>query len=180
MTRFTPTTLAGPDLTLRPLGPQDVDAVVAACADPQTQRWTSVPQPYERRHAQDFIEVAAPRALEENTGIVFALDDGSGLVGCLDLKNTDWTTRCTEVGYWVAPAARGRGLASAATRLLAEWAIRARLIERVELRAAPGNAASLAVAARAGFRREGVARNAGVVKGGRVDLVVFSLVSGDL
>ena len=75
------TVLAGPDLTLRPLGPQDVDAVVAACADPQTQRWTSVPQPYERRHAQDFIEVAAPRALVTTRHPFGARGDGAGRRG---------------------------------------------------------------------------------------------------
>ncbi len=52
--------------------------------------------------------------------------------------------------------------------------------ERVELRAATGNLAAQRVAEKAGFQREGLARNAGFVPAGRVDLVVYSLVPADL
>ncbi|GLY97984.1 GNAT family protein [Actinoplanes sp. NBRC 103695] len=54
------------------------------------------------------------------------------------------------------------------------------LFERVELRIAPGDTASQRLAAKAGFVREGVARNAGFIHGGRVDLVIHSLVRADL
>ena len=53
-------------------------------------------------------------------------------------------------------------------------------VERLELRAATGNLASQRVAEKAGFTREGVLRNAGYVNDGRVDMVVYSLVRGDL
>ena len=60
------------------------------------------------------------------------------------------------------------------------WALREQGFERVELRAATGNLASQRVAEKAGFVREGVARNAGHVHDGRVDLVVYSLTRADL
>jgi len=85
-----------------------------------------------------------------------------------------------EVGYWVAPWARGRGVAAQATRVLCEWAIRDHGFERVQLFAATGNAASQRVAEEAGFVREGVARNACCVPDGRADMVLFSLVPEDL
>jgi len=53
-------------------------------------------------------------------------------------------------------------------------------LHRVVIRVAPGNTASIRVAEKAGFIREGVARNAGAVHDGRVDLVVFSLIRPDL
>ena len=48
------------------------------------------------------------------------------------------------------------------------------------LRAATDNVPSQRVAEKAGFTREGIARNAGVTNAGRVDLVVFSLIPADV
>ena len=64
--------------------------------------------------------------------------------------------------------------------MLAQWVLREQGLERVELRAAPGNIGSQRAAERAGFTREGVLRNAGHVHEGRVDLIVYSLVRADL
>ena len=86
--------------------------------------------------------------------------------------------RC-EIGYWVAPWARGDGLAVEAVQAIARWLLE-QGFERMVLRAAPGNAASLRMAEKAAFTREGVARNAGLTNSGRVDLVVFSLIRTDL
>jgi RimJ/RimL family protein N-acetyltransferase len=102
------------------------------------------------------------------------------LAGAIDLKKTDWSALTTEVGYWSAPWVRGRGVTTTAVRLLASWALTDQGLERVELLAATGNEASSRVADKAGFQREGIARNAGVTHGGRVDLTVWSLVPADL
>jgi len=48
------------------------------------------------------------------------------------------------------------------------------------LNSAAANHAALRVAKKAGFHREGVARAAGYVHGGRVDLVILSLIQEDL
>ncbi len=69
---------------------------------------------------------------------------------------------------------------TAAVSLLARWVLAEQGFQRLQLRAATGNTASQREAEKSGFRREGVARNAGFVHGGLVDLVVCSLVPGDL
>src|SRR5665811_1884200 len=176
---FHETTLTAGDLTLRPLTESDVDDVTEACQDADTLRWLPIPRPYTRANAEWFIGTFAPALRESGEGIVFAIQSAGRLVGVIDLKHVNWVYRVAEVGYWVAPWARGRGVASRATVALSEWAICGHGFERVELFAATGNIASQRAAEKAGFVREGVARNAGYVHDGRVDLVLFSLVPGD-
>jgi RimJ/RimL family protein N-acetyltransferase len=103
------------------------------------------------------------------------------LVASIDLKRTDWAAGVTEIGYWTtSPFARGTGVMTEATQTLARWVLELIGFARVELRIATGNAASIRVAEKAGFGREGVARSAGYFHAGRVDLVIYSLIRADL
>ena len=177
---FPETTLAAEDLILRPFTAADADDVTQACQDAETLRWLPLPRPYTRANAEWFIGTFGPSQRESGAGIVFAIESAGRLAGAIDLKQVNWAARVAEVGYWVAPWARGRGIAPQATRALSEWAIRDHGFERVQLFAAVGNAASQRVAEKAGFVREGVARNACCVPEGRADMVLFSLVPDDL
>jgi ribosomal-protein-serine acetyltransferase len=102
------------------------------------------------------------------------------LCGVIDLKKTDWRVGESEIGYWGAPWARGRGLAGKASQVLADWALCEQGMARVVIRCATENIPSQKAAVSAGFSHEGVARSAGIVHSGRVDLAVFSKVSSDL
>ena len=174
------TTLTLGELILRPFTMADADDVTEACQDAETLRWLPLPRPYTRANAEWFIGTFGPSQRESGAGIVFAIESAGRLAGAIDLKHVNWAAKVAEVGYWVAPWARGRGVASQATRALSQWAIREQGFERVELFAATGNAASQRVAEKAGFVREGVSRNAGCVNDRRADLVVFALVRQDL
>ena len=61
-----------------------------------------------------------------------------------------------EVGYRVEPRYRGQGVATEVVRALLDWAAREHGIERFRAAVAPGNAASLAIISRLGFRQTGV------------------------
>ncbi|GAA2086896.1 GNAT family N-acetyltransferase [Kitasatospora saccharophila] len=179
---FPETVLRTDRLLLRPFTAEDVEDTRAACSDELTQQWLPLPRPYSTEHAASWCTDVSHRLRTSGDGVHFAITDlGSGrLLGTVGLKKTDWPARVSEVGYWSAPWARGRGVMTEATRTLGEWLLGEQGFQRLQLFAATGNTASRRVAEKAGFHKEGVLRNAGHVHDGRVDLVVFSLVPDDL
>jgi RimJ/RimL family protein N-acetyltransferase len=70
-------------------------------------------------------------------------------------------------------------VATRAVRLLSGWALRELRLPRVQLLADVDNVASQRVAEKAGFRREGVLRQALEIKGRRSDCVMYSLLQGE-
>jgi RimJ/RimL family protein N-acetyltransferase len=170
--------LAGELVLLRPLEPPDVEAVFAACQDPEIARWTTIPQPYRREHAVGFVadSIAAWQAGRDPT---FAIVDraAAAVVGCIGLRGE---SHGFEIGYWMAPAGRGRGLTSEAVRLVSHWALRELAAERIGLLVYAGNEASARVAQRAGYRREGLLRRYAMQRGVARDCIVHSLIRDDL
>nr|WP_202553242.1 GNAT family N-acetyltransferase [Streptomyces sp. SID4936] len=179
---FPETVLHSRRLVLRAFDTGDIPDTRASCSDALTQRWLPLPQPYTLDDATAWCTTTAHAMRDSGDGIQFAITDASTkrLMGQVGLKKTDWRARVSEVGYWVSPWARGRGIAAEATRMLAHWLLTNQHFQRMELRAATENTASQAVALKAGFHREGTLRNAGFVHGAQVDLVLFSLLPGDL
>ena len=180
---FNDTTLTSRRLLLRPFGRSDIAETHLACADELTQRWLpALPRPYTAADAERWCTVAAHLIRTSGQGIQFAVTDldARRLLGAVGLNRTDWRTRTSEVGYWVAPWARGTGIAAEAARALAAWALNDQQFGRLELRADARNAASCKTADRAGFHREGVLRSAGVGRGRRYDMVLYSLLPADL
>jgi RimJ/RimL family protein N-acetyltransferase len=171
--------LPGEHVRLRPWRADDAGAVFAACQDPQIQRWTQVPVPYRREDAEGFVGPFATQTWAEG-GALFAVEPAGGgeLVGSMGLHHLDQGLGA--VGYWTAPAARGRGLTAEALRVLSRWAVDALGATRLEALVLVGNEASLRVAARAGYRVEGVLRRRFAHRGERVDVVMTALLDTDL
>ncbi|MFC3577955.1 GNAT family N-acetyltransferase [Streptomyces yaanensis] len=174
-----PVTLTTERLLLRTVGPQDTDAVYEAAQDPDIQRWTTVPSPYLREHAEAFVAQIVPDGWADASMFTFGFFLPSGeLVGMLGL--TMRSLGVAEVGFWTAKQHRGNGYTTEATLAVSRWAFTRLSIDRVEWRAEVGNAGSRAVAERAGFTVEGTLRSAINNKGVRRDCWVGSLLPSDL
>jgi len=163
------------DLLLRPPTEADVPAVTAACQDEELARFLPrFPSPYRDQDARDWIT-------SRNTGDSsrdFLIVDAAGgdLLGAIGVRLGETGA----IGYWIAAEARGRGIATRATRLLARWALTEGGVQRLELTTDPANVASQRVAEKAGFTREGVLRAHTAFPEGRRDSVMFSLLPADL
>ncbi|MGW0791818.1 GNAT family N-acetyltransferase [Streptomyces sp. NPDC002911] len=176
-----PTTLTTERLLMRPFAPEDAQAVYTACQDPDIQRWTVVPSPYTRADAKLFTEELSPTGWQDDTMYNFAvlLRDGGQLVGALGVNRRN-LPGTYEVGFWAARKHRGSGFTTEAVLAAARWAFTALAADRLEWRAEIGNAASRAVALRAGFRMEGEQRSALFNKGTRHDTWTGALLPADL
>ena len=165
------------ETTLRPWRDSDLQALVAACQDPEISRWTRVPQPYGETDARAYL-LQRYDLVYEGRAAPFAIvaTDGGALAGSIALIRIEWEHRRAEVGYWLAAAARGRGHATRAVRLICEWGARALGLERMDLLAATGNRASQQVAERAGFTREAVLRSYMNFAAERQDMVAYGLL----
>jgi RimJ/RimL family protein N-acetyltransferase len=84
-----------------------------------------------------------------------------------------------ELGVWLAPEAVGRGLITAASTVMIDWALRVRGMNRVEWRCAAANERSSAVARRLGMTSEGVLREAFPLGGVRHDVEVWAVLASE-
>ena len=137
---------------LRPPRRSDVDAITAAVQDPDIPAFTMVPTPYAVEDAIAYVErTAASWRAGSAAGFVIANRATGELLG-----------------------ARGRGVASRALGLVADWTLETVGLARLEALVFVENERSHRVAVRAGFERGPVARARIEHHGRRRDVIVWS------
>lgn len=134
-------------VSLRQPHVDDIDWITHACQDQEIQRWTTVPRPYLRANAQEFIVQAQSQTAH------FAIIDretnrGIGMIG---IHSIDQATGEANAGYWVAPWARRQGVATQALQQLAQHAKTLEPAKTLTLKISPANFASRGTAAKCGF-----------------------------
>jgi RimJ/RimL family protein N-acetyltransferase len=169
-------------LLLRMPTEADIEPTAELFDDELSRQWLSAPQPYTIEHARAWCTQNAPNLRTGGDGVNWSVVDlaTGDFVGGIGVARTHWLRRSTEIGYGMRAQARGRGYAAEAARAVAEWVLLKQSFHRVELFAAVGNVRSHRVAEKAGFVREGVARNSGFTHHGQVDMVQFSMIPADL
>ncbi|MFS0852689.1 GNAT family N-acetyltransferase [Microbacterium sp. 179-I 3D4 NHS] len=160
--------------------PEDIDQITEACQDPEIPRWTTVPSPYTRDSAREFVELTA-RRWADGSHATWSMHADGAVVGSIGLHHvTDHPSGAqAELGYWVAGAARGRGYVVEAGRAVLDWAFAERGLVRVDWRAVVGNVPSARAARALGFRYEGLQRQVLVSPRGRDDGWVGGLLATD-
>ena len=164
--------LRGDGVVLRAWHRADGPPLVALLDDDdEIRRWLPIiPQPYTLADAEEYI--AGTRvATTDGTAVRLAVVADGHLAGSVDLRLG--TVRTAQIGYWVAAGFRGRGLATAATRLLCDFGFKRLDLDRIELNAEVANTASRRVAERAGFELEGVRRAWQIVHGAPTDFALY-------
>lgn len=168
-----------PVIRLEPLDHRWVAALTALTADPDVLRFTRVPEPPPSDFAHRWIDRYVIGRRARTCDGFAALDEDGAFLGLALAPAIDCDAGEVELGYIVAPSARGRGVATEMLRQLTRWAfaeleaMRAYLIIDVE------NRASYRVAERCGYQLEGVMRSIHVKPGRRTDAALWSRIAGD-
>ena len=172
-------------VTLRTWGEEgDVEAIAAACNDHAIAEFLDlIPSPYTERDAREYI-AHCREGWAAGTVMNFAITnvEVGRAIGSIGVRWVKPEQGVAEVGYWMAPEARGRGACTRAVQLVSRWLIEDCGVERLQLRADEQNVASRRVAENAGFTQEGVLRSSryNARLGRRVDFVMYSLLPGEL
>jgi len=133
-------------VSLRQANETDTNWIFDACQDAEIQRWTTVPKPYSRTDAQEFIKTLS---IEQSKFVIVDAVTQIGL-GTIAVHSVSAESGEASAGYWVAPWARRQGVA---TQGLQQLVAHARTLgaSAVTLEISPGNAASRGTAAKSGF-----------------------------
>jgi RimJ/RimL family protein N-acetyltransferase len=162
----------------------DAGAMTSALSDWATAQWLlSVPHPYSHQDSLDWINQAVPEGWRNGSEFWMAIADAgtNDFLGEIGIRMRDPKTRCGEVGYWLVPTARGRGLVQRALRLMIGWAFTELGLDRIDWAASVGNDASYRAAESVGFRIEGLRRQRSLRQsdGSRFDEQVGGLLRTD-
>lgn len=154
------------NVSLRPLEDQDLDAIYQQVTDPEAIRMAAFT-------AQDQTDRSAfldrTSRLRSDTSVLHLVIDvdgeAAGTIGFFHIGDQ------AEVTYWVDRKRWGKGIASAALRMLLD-----EIAERpVYARAASDNIGSLRVLEKAGFQRVGVDRGFAAGRGEEIEETILRL-----
>jgi ribosomal-protein-alanine N-acetyltransferase len=167
--------LDGERVRLRPVRPDDAAAYVQAFADdPSLAHMLGYDAPSVREARARFRGDARDRAT--GTAAQFAVLEDEAFRGLFLLHSFHWQHRRADVGFMVVAAARGRGVGRAALRLITDWALGTLGLQRLGLATIEENVATMRLAERAGYEREGILRAYTREWDEPVDNVIYSVL----
>jgi len=175
---FPPEGISFDGLLLRLPTLADVDGVAGSFNDPELREAGNLP-PFSKEELIERLPALPALVASGRLAPLVVVDPAEGdVLGGGTLHHLDSERAIVEIGYWLYPHARGRGIATRLARVLAEHAFSIG-VQRVAAYVNVGNTPSERVLERAGFTREGVVRSLPKPDGKRVDKTLYSLLPGE-
>ena len=170
-----PPTPTRPDLHLRPLRADDADAAAVLAAFTADAEGMSRQGPVrDAGTARTYVEHLTGGPAFEATAVC----DAHGLAGLVTVQR-DEANLSGWVAYWMHPRLRGTGATGRAVATVADRALTAGGLGRLELGHRANNPASGGVARRAGFTPEGTQRGYFLIDGIRHDVHLWGRLADD-
>ena len=159
----------------------DIDAITAACQNPEIQRWVPIPVPYARREAEGYVTAYSDSGWASGRSCTWAIKNDGEFAGAISLDSI--SAGQATIGYWMVSQFRGRGLLTEAAHAVVEFGFAGAPeglgLVRIEWHAYAGNVASARVARRLGFQFEGALRLGAMGRTGREDDWIAGILAGD-
>lgn len=163
-------------ISLRPISVSDVDDFMVWGADERVSRFCIWDACTSKEQAEDFIN---NKAIPHPWFRVICLQGRA--IGAISVSPFSGYESCrAELSYALAQEYWGKGIVTRAAEMVAstifkEWPH----LKRLQAVAYVNNTRSHRVLEKAGFWKEGVLRNYGILKGQAVDVVLFSIIGND-
>lgn len=163
-------------VVLREFTDDDVHLAFELGEDPYIPLIGSLPALPTAQQALEWIYRQRGR-LAEGRGLSFAIADAESghAVGAIGLWLQNMSAGRATIGYSVAPAHRGRGIASSALTALTAFTWTIPTLHRIELYIEPWNSSSSRVAEASGFQCEGLLRSHQEIGGTRRDMLLYAI-----
>jgi RimJ/RimL family protein N-acetyltransferase len=174
--------LADDAVCVRRLRAEDAERMLAGLLHPDVVASSGMPpKGHTLESVLDAIVRQRPQELRTGEGAMLTIADRETdlFLGSFVLWHLNWDFRQAEIGYWIHPDARGRGVAARATALVADWALGKLGLHRLEAYVADDNPASVKTIERAGFVREGLCRSVLDHYAGTVDLALYARLASE-
>ncbi|MEK8034450.1 GNAT family N-acetyltransferase [Ideonella sp. DXS29W] len=156
MLKQVPEVIVGAQWRLRRSTVADAQAVFDVAHDPEVMRYMDWPAHRSVADARAYLEGVAGRWVAGSEyHWVIEPRSGGPLVGCIATRVQG---HAADFGYFVARAAWGQGVATAAGRLLVDWLERQPSVLRIWATTDADNLASARVLEKLGLQKEGVLR----------------------
>jgi [ribosomal protein S5]-alanine N-acetyltransferase len=159
---------------------EDLAALPGIFGDWKVVQWMSwaIPHPYTEADAEAWME----RVLNESPTENFIIEVSGRAAGGINiLPCSGEKTGVAEMGFWLAQAYWGQGIATEAVRLFLPYVFGERRLRRVEAYLYAANLASARVLEKCGFTREAVLREAHIDRQGNVsDCLLYTLLAAEV
>ena len=196
-------TLKSDTLTMRPMRPSDAEDIYRAVQDPEIPKFTTLPADYPIDLAIEFANTRAAASFVNKTELVFVIEDSrlenssastststsdsksanlasgypysNGFAGVMSLHTIDIPNHRSEIGYWMAKEARGKGIGTRAGSMITEYGLMTMGFNRIDGIVDVRNEASKQLLLNAGYEFEGIMKKYVTRRdGSQIDMALFA------
>jgi ribosomal-protein-serine acetyltransferase len=135
-----------------------------------------VTEDYSLESASEFIN-RTQKAFAENTSQTFGIFCREKIVGVIGFVNFNWSSKRTEIGYWITQNYEGQGIITKSCKALIKYAFNDLKMNRIEIHCATENIKSRAIPERLNFTLEGVLRQSEWRHARFYDMAIYGMLA---